>query len=51
MVSLTHLDAGGNGLELISPELARCTGLEFLDLSGGTVDHIPDRFSKLTRLR
>lgn len=51
MVSLTHLDASGNDLELISTELSRCTALEFLDISGGTVDHIPESFSKLTRLR
>lgn len=51
MVSLTHLDASGNKLELISPELSRCLSLEFLDLSDGTVDHLPDGLSKLTRLR
>lgn len=51
MVSLTYLDASGNGLELISPELSRCLALEFLDLSDGTVDHLPDGFSKLTKLR
>lgn len=51
MVSLTHLDASGNDLELVPPELSRCLALEFLDLSDGTVDHLPDGFAKLTRLR
>lgn len=51
MVSLTYLDAGSNDLELISPELSRCTALESLDLSGGTIDHLPEALSKLTMLR
>ncbi|CAM9251020.1 unnamed protein product [Scytosiphon promiscuus] len=51
MVSLTYLDAGGNNLELISPELSRCTALDYLDVGSGTIDHLPEAFSKLTRLR
>lgn len=51
MVSLTYLDAGGNNLERISPKLSRCTALEFLDLSVGTIDHLPETLSNLTRLR
>lgn len=51
MMSLTHLNAGGNGLEVISPELSRCTSLECLDVSGGTVETLPEGLSKLTRLR
>ncbi|CAM9596625.1 unnamed protein product [Ectocarpus fasciculatus] len=51
MISLTSLDAGGNNLELISPELSRCTALETLDVSGGTINNLPDGLSMLTRLR
>lgn len=51
MMSLTYLDAAGNGLEVLAPELSRCTALEHLDISGGEVDTLSEGLSRLTKLR
>lgn len=51
MMSLTYLDAAGNGLEVIAPELSRCTALEHLNISGGKVDMLSEGLSRLTKLR
>lgn len=51
MMSLTSLDAGGNGLETLAPELSRCVALESLDVSDSKIEELPEGLSKLTKLR
>lgn len=51
MMSLTYLDAAGNGLEVLAPELSRCTALEHLDISGGEVETLSEGLSRLPKLR
>lgn len=51
MMSLTYLDAGGNGLKVLPPELSRCMALEHLDFSRGQVQFMGEELSRLTKLR